>query len=359
MPAAVMPIVTHILPFAAVHGMQAFSSASGAQLQLPALQALLGQVAAPQWLELPSDSPLMPHELALLQAAWPDTAEAAAAAATAAANAPGAAQGLPALAALRALQHGLAVQPGQGWALVTPCHLQIRTDAIVLHDPAQLALSPAHNAALLAALRALWSDDAQGQAEDGLQLWPLPDGQWLAQAPWLAGLAMPSLERVIGQDVRHWLPGLGGARGPASTLQRLQTEAQMLLYTHPVNDERAAQGLAPVNALWFSGTGVVPPQASAAQPRLAHIQQYTALRDAALAGDFHAWAAQWQALDASLLQQLLATPPSAEGPAWQLLLAGERRAAWLRPQAPHWLQRLRQALGLRPRDAAMQLLQQL
>ncbi|RRD67619.1 phosphoglycerate mutase [Comamonadaceae bacterium OH2310_COT-174] len=359
MPAAAMPIVTHILPFAAVHGMQAFFSASGAQLQLPALQALLGQVAAPQWLDLPSDSPLMPHELALLQAAWPDTTEAAAAAATAAANAPGAAQGLPALAALRALQHGLAVQPGQGWALVTPCHLQIRTDAIVLHDPAQLALSPAHNAALLAALRALWSDDAQGQAEDGLQLWPLPDGQWLAQAPWLAGLAMPSLERVIGQDVRHWLPGLGGARGPASTLQRLQTEAQMLLYTHPVNDERAAQGLAPVNALWFSGTGVVPPQASAAQPRLAHIQQYTALRDAALAGDFHAWAAQWQALDASLLQQLLATPPSAEGPAWQLLLAGERRAAWLRPQAPHWLQRLRQALGLRPRDAAMQLLQQL
>ena len=32
-----------------------------------------------------------------------------------------------------------------------------------------------------------------------------------------------------------WLPGLGGARGPASTLQRLQTEAQMLLYTHPAS----------------------------------------------------------------------------------------------------------------------------
>ena len=114
----------------------------------------------------------------------------------------------------------------------------------------------------------------------------------------------------------------------AKTLRRLQNEMQMLLYHHPLNDERARFKLANVNSFWVSGTGT-PEAASAADASVAHHPPtlHTDLRASALHDDGHAWALAWHALDQSLLAQ--AVQQQASGEAVNLMLAGERQAVAL------------------------------
>ena len=110
--------------------------------------------------------------------------------------------------------------------------------------------------------------------------------------------ATASLERVQGRDVRAWMPNPREAR----TLYRLQSEMQMLLYTHPFNDARGARGLPAINSFWVHGTGALPPGLTApAQPP----QVADALRAPALREDWRAWASAWTTLDAGPLAELL------------------------------------------------------
>lgn len=52
----------------------------------------------------------------------------------------------------------------------------------------------------------------------------------------------------------------------AATWHRWQSEIQMLLHEHPVNVEREKSGRPPVNGLWFSAGGVLPPRTSPNPP---------------------------------------------------------------------------------------------
>ncbi len=61
-----------------------------------------------------------------------------------------------------------------------------------------------------------------------------------------------------GEPLRVRLPE--GADAPM--WRRWQSEIQMLLHEHPVNVEREANGRPPVNGLWFSSGGVLPPRPS-------------------------------------------------------------------------------------------------
>ena len=90
-----------------------------------------------------------------------------------------------------------------------------------------------------------------------------PRAGWRA-ATCSRGLATASLDRVIGRVLDPWMP-----RGDASRpLRRLQQEMQMLLYTHPVNEERTRGGLLPVNSFWVSGSGALPDRLPASrEPR--------------------------------------------------------------------------------------------
>jgi hypothetical protein len=63
------------------------------------------------------------------------------------------------------------------------------------------------------------------------------------------------LARAIGVSLREHLP-----RGPDAALWRCWgQEIEMLLHADPVNAAREARGLPPVNGLWFSGGGRLPP----------------------------------------------------------------------------------------------------
>lgn len=176
----------------------------------------------------------------------------------------------------------------QAW--MTPCHWQIGMDQVVMTDPEHLHLSSNESQQLLQAMQ-------QFLQEDGLQVtWRSPL-LWHAQGPLLANLPTASLDRVIGQNVKDWMPQHPAAR----PLQRLQSEMQMLLYNHPVNDARDARRQHTVNAFWLHGAGVLPPDT----PNPTVVVTTPALRASALHGNAQAWQQAWQQLDASAVADLL------------------------------------------------------
>jgi len=156
-------------------------------------------------------------------------------------------------------------------------------------QPAALQLSEADSRALLAAMTPFFD-------EDGLALEWLTPLRWRARGAVFQDLACASLDRAAGATVDDWLPRATEAR----TVRRLQQEMQMLLYTHPVNEEREARGLAPVNSFWVAGAGALPADLPATAPP----QLDDHLRAPALAHDWPAWAAAWQQLDAQVLAPL-------------------------------------------------------
>ena len=101
-------------------------------------------------------------------------------------------------------------------------------------------------------------------ANDGLAfVVPRPD-RWLVHAGELPPLDAAPLERARGQNLREALPrGPGGERW-----LKWLNEVQMLLHEHPVNRAREAQGLPPVNGIWFSGTGRL---SAASRPAIARV----------------------------------------------------------------------------------------
>jgi hypothetical protein len=222
-------------------------------------------------------------------------------------------------------QAGDPAPQANAWAWMSPCHWRIGADTVHMTDPAELGLDEEQSRALLDIL-APWF------AEDGITLqYERPD-RWLASGAPLDGLRSASLDRVIGRDVRRWLPDAKSAR----TVNRLHSEVQMLLYTHAFNDRRAERGLAPVNAFWLHGAGRL--QAPVRVQPLPVDPALTALRQAALQENWPAWAQAWQALDAGLLRELLAA--HLRGEAVELTLSGERNALTWQPQRAGWRQKI-------------------
>ena len=253
-----------IIPYAASHS-PALREALP-RLELPHLHAMLQALAR---VHADADDPQapgldMPHERALARA-W-------------ALAAPTAASGAWPWAAL---SQGAGAVPQ---AFFSPCHWQVGMDQVVMHNPADLQLSEAESQALLAAMQPFFS-------EDGLTARYLAPTQWHVQGELLRGLQCASLDRVVGMNVNPWLPKSDAAKA----LRRLQSEMQMLLYNHPVNDARSAQGQWTVNSFWVHGAGVLPHPPTGPAPHLA-----LGLREAALSEDAQAWAQAWQALDATV-----------------------------------------------------------
>lgn len=201
--------------------------------------------------------------------------------------------GLVPWAAWQALQLGLPNAYGTGWAQLSLCHWQINADHVAMQDPAGLDVTQAESQELMEAMRGFF-------AEDGIALYPGPGGTWLARGALFAQLPTASLERACGNKVDAWLPRIEQAK----PLRRLQNEMQMLLYTHPVNDARAARRLAAINSFWVSGTGQLPVGFAASHSQ---VQYVDLLRKYALNDDAAGWLAQWQRLDANVLSALPST----------------------------------------------------
>jgi hypothetical protein len=193
------------------------------------LKALLAAMAPAARIECGEDSPSTPFELALAQAN----------------GLPGEPGHIP----WAAFETGTTGTP---CAWVKLCHWQVGADNVTLSPPQELAIDAQTSSALLAAMQPYF-------AEDGIALQPYGAlaGIWFATGEPLRELRTVSLDQLAGKRLT---PAMLDAAG---SLRRLQNEMQMLLYTHPANDERQRQGLPPVNSFWITGAGAldqpVPP----------------------------------------------------------------------------------------------------
>lgn len=281
-------------------------SAALRALKLPQLQKLLARLSP-----LPADdgdalSLSPPHERVLARALGLPVVD-----------------GLIAWAALEARQ---TLANSGAWGLVTPCHWRIGSQQVAMDSAALQDFSEPESQALLAAMQPYFT-------EDGIALHYRQPTRWLAQSDLFDGLATASLDRVAGRDIGQWLP----TDRRAAMLRRLQSEMQMLLYNHPVNEARSARGLPVVNAFWLSGTGTLTPAeglTTAAAP-----QSVSSLHVAALANDWSAWAQAWQATDASECADLLKALN--QGIAVKLTLCGERGAQTFVSTQQGFLERLK------------------
>ena len=176
----------------------------------------------------------------------------------------------------------------QPQAYFSPCHWQIGIGQVVMLNPASLQLSETESQALLSAMQPFFT-------EDGLSVRYLAPTQWHVQGELLRGLTCASLDRVIGMNVNPWLPKSDSAKA----LRRLQSEMQMLLYNHPVNDARSAKRQLTVNSFWAHGAGVLTHPPSTPAPHMAQD-----LREPALREDTQAWLQAWREIDATLCADL-------------------------------------------------------
>lgn len=262
-------------------------------LPLPHLAQLLGRMSLVGRDDADPFAASPPHERALAAAAgWRG------------------ADGCLPFGAQAAARDGIAVGD-LAWGLVTPCHWHVGRDHVSLADPMALGLSAAESRAAFDAVAELFETEGFRFA------WGAPL-RWYAAHESLADLPCASLDRVIGRNVELWMRGREARGGAAKQVRRLQSELQLLLYPHPLNEEREQRGALTLNSFWLSGCGRVQPETGPA-PLVAD-----GLRAPLLAGDWAAWAEAWRALDdgpmAELLQQARAGAPAV------LTLCGERNA---------------------------------
>jgi hypothetical protein len=229
--------------------------------------------------------------------------------------------GLLPFAAEAARGDGLAPAAGSGWGLLTPAHWHVGRDQVNLVDPATLELDEPEARTLHATLAPLFEDLGWTWH------WAGPT-RWYVSHASLAALPTASIDRVIGRNVDLWLNDHPGVM----LVRRLQSEVQMLLYVHPLNDAREARGAMSVNSFWLSGTGPTQP-ADRALP--ADVVVDERLRAPLLADDWSDWAEAWHALDAGPLRALADAPATA-----RLSLAGERHARTWQPAGRPWWKRL-------------------
>lgn len=313
MPASASDI-THLL----IADAAPLPGADAALPPLPHLDALARQLRPLRRVEAADTHLATPHELALAHAHGLPGADGAGAIAWA------------------AFESGTA---DAACAWLTPVHLEQGMDHISLSDPAQLQLSAAHAQALLAACAPLL-------AEDGVQLQPWPQGtadtgvRWLATGPLLAQVQAPTPAQAIGRRLTRAQVARSANAAHQRTLTRLNSELEMLLASHPLNDARDAARLPPVNALWLHGAGTLA--AHAPRPGVAVARQLSA----ALAAQRAPTANDWLALDAEWGAPLLAAARA--GLPVQLTLSGPQRAITWQTRPPGLWPRISSLFGHKP-----------
>jgi len=156
-------------------------------------------------------------------------------------------RGWPAAAVTRQMDSGDAAHAQ--WLRADPAYVRADINgARLLAVGETLGLDDRSAEALLRPLRPLFGDA-------GLPIDAGAPSAWYLRMP--AGAPLPAFtapDDALGADLFDHMPaGPDGRRWRA-----LLSEAQVLLHQHPLNAERQARGLAPVNSVWFWGAGALP-----------------------------------------------------------------------------------------------------
>jgi hypothetical protein len=134
------------------------------------------------------------------------------------------------------------------WLSADPAWVQPDMNGVRLLACGQMQLDMEEAQALAAPLRPVFD-------EAGMQLELSTPDRWHLKLP--AGTPLPDFaapEQALGENLAQHLPqGSEGRRWRV-----LLNEIQVLLHQHPLNAERRARGLAPINSLWLWGGGSLP-----------------------------------------------------------------------------------------------------
>lgn len=129
------------------------------------------------------------------------------------------------------------------WLFASPAHMLLGRDSFFLSAPASLEITSDESAALIASLNQHFS---------GLGLYfYVHNDIWFLGLDADPNITTTAIEQVVNKDVAPYLPQGEGALLWA----KLQNEIQMLLFNHPVNEAREAQGQVLINSLWCYGLG--------------------------------------------------------------------------------------------------------
>ncbi len=95
--------------------------------------------------------------------------------------------------------------------------------------------------------------------EESWSLEVLTPHRWVLKLPQQAAITTTPVAQLVQQPIGDKLP-----QGRDSHYwQRIQNEIQMLLFAHPLNQKREAQGQPPVSSLWLWGEGNLTEKATA------------------------------------------------------------------------------------------------
>lgn len=136
--------------------------------------------------------------------------------------------------------------PANGCLRADPVHLQVDRDHARLLEGAALDLSIAEALELAESINAHFSEDGIHLKVDGALRWYLTCDRNL-------DVDMSPPGYAAGRNVEHFLP----AGDSGGYWNALLTELQMLLYSHPVNQQRREQDRLAVNSLWLWGGGTL------------------------------------------------------------------------------------------------------
>ena len=268
------------------------------------------------------------------------------------------------------LARAAGIDPGSRyWLCAEPVTLEVGRDDVRLAGVVG-DLDAAEATALLSSLRAQF-------ASDGIEFLERGSGRWWVTVAEPQQLETSPPDAAIGKPLIAHLP----RGGDAARWRRWQSEMQMLLFEHPVNQSRERGGLLPVNYVWMWGGGTLRAADSAA-PVAAMFTQAPWLRDLARAvgadsmavpGSFTAFRAAppaaaalvWlDALNAPDLQeQLIAFDADWAAPLeraldkneldLRLVIAGSATALSFTPRASGAMQRLRRRWSPPPSLSAL------
>lgn len=207
-------------------------------------------------------------------------------------------------------------QTGDSVWVADLCSVAIGRDGAALAIPDSLGLDQAHADALFDAAQPLWN-------KSGISVLPIESGRWRIWLAPDARLRSISPSAVSTLSVSDWWP----QHDSMKTWRKLLNEVQMVWHTHPVNTQRAANGLEPINSLWLYGgaSGWKP------SPSTTIYENANLLTKSFLENDWASWIDQLPALS----EQISHLPENVS-----LTLVGERRIVTLSALEQPWWQRL-------------------
>ena len=259
--------------------------------------------------------------------------------------------------AAREAMEGLQAAPGKAWAWITPCHWAMGHLHATMSDPALLDVREDESHRLLTLMQPYFETD-------GITLHYQAPGRWLAEGEPFRSLPTASIDRVLARNVDAWLPDTKSA----APLRRLQNEMQMLLYTHPFNDEREVRRQLPVNSFWISGTGSLPARSGEdltpslskrarepdSPPGNEQVSVPRSLAEAVFREDWAGYAQAWALLDSGDIAELLARQQLGE--TVRLSLCGDSSAQTFETHRAGLLSKISSLLKpVRPLDILRQL----